>query len=141
MNMRVLESIKLFQKLSASEKGKIVAHFQLEIFKKDSSIVKEGDRGTKFYIVEEGTAKVISNGQTVTELQAGTYFGEMALLDDDVRKASVIASSNCECFVLDRSAFNKILGSLQNILNRDVEERKKGIDGAASGEGCNIKFN
>lgn len=59
-----------------------------------------------------------------------------------MRKATVVATSACECFVLDRSAFNKILGSLKDILNRDVEERKKGIDGAASGgEVCNVKFN
>lgn len=94
MNMRVLESIKLFVKLSAAEKSKIARHFVIESFPSGTTIVQEGDRGSKFYIIKDGTAKVVSNGQTVTELVGGTYFGEMALLDDDV--------SNCIhiCYVI-----------------------------------------
>jgi hypothetical protein len=53
----------------------------------------------------------------------GTYFGELALLDDDVRKASVIATTDCECFELDRSTFKKILGSLQQTINFETQQR------------------
>ena len=65
----------------------------------------------------------------------------MALLDDDVRKATVTATSACECFVLDRNSFNKILGSLKEILNRDVEARKKTMEsGGGADNSANIKF-
>lgn len=144
MNMRVLESIKLFSKLSSAEKTKVVRNFQLESFKAGTVMVKEGDKGSKFYIVKEGSAKVSSNGAQLAELQAGSFFGEMALLDDDVRKATVSALTNCDCFVLDRAAFNKILGNLKDILNREVEERQKTMGGGAGGHtdpAANVKFN
>ena len=57
------------------------------------------------------------------KLEAGSYFGEMALLDDELRKASVVASSDCECFVLDRATFSRILGSMQHIINREATQR------------------
>ena len=71
MNMRVLESIKLFAKLSVEEKSRVIRQFKLEYFPTGSSIVKEGDKGTTFYILKEGTAKVVSNGATIVELAAG----------------------------------------------------------------------
>ena len=71
MNMRVLESIKLFAKLSVEEKSRVIRQFKLENFPTGASIVKEGDKGTTFYILKEGTAKVVSNGATIVELAAG----------------------------------------------------------------------
>ena len=71
MNMRVLESIKLFAKLSADEKGRVIRQFTVQTFAAKATIVKEGDKGTAFYILKEGSAKVVANGQTVGQLQAG----------------------------------------------------------------------
>lgn len=86
MNMRVLSSIKLFDKLTKTEKAKIARSFEFETFPKGSTIIKEGDKGKKFYILKDGTAKVTAGGADVGTLSAGQYFGEMALLDDEVRK-------------------------------------------------------
>lgn len=142
MNMRVLESIKLFANLSAAEKAKVVRSFTSESHPIGTTIVREGDKGSKFYIIKDGTAKVVANGNTVVELIGGTYFGEMALLDDDVRKASVITTSAVDVFVLDRSAFNNVLGSLKDIMARDMIERKKTMEagGSAGSTKCDIKF-
>ena len=107
-----------------------------------------GDKGTEFVIMKSGEAKVVILGKEVGVLSAGTYFGEMALLDDEVRKATVVASKPntnnntntsaaggeevnedvaCEVFVLDRVTFNRILGSLKDILNRDSVGRKSDL--------------
>lgn len=91
MSMRVLSSVKLFEKLTKSEREKVCTSFVLESFDVDVSIVTEGEKGSKFYILKEGTAKVVAGGVKLCDLEQGTYFGEMALLDDEVRKASVIA--------------------------------------------------
>ena len=71
MNMRVLESIKLFAKLSADEKSRVIRQFKLESYAVGANIVKEGDKGTTFYILKDGTAKVVSNGATIVELATG----------------------------------------------------------------------
>ena len=123
MNMRVLENIKLFSNLTERERSKVSRSFQLENFAAGTTIVREGDRGRKFYILKEGSAKVLVGDKEVGSLEGGQYFGEMALLDDEVRKASVIAVSACECFALDRPTFNRILGSLQDIMARETEQR------------------
>ncbi|CAE7540999.1 pkar1, partial [Symbiodinium microadriaticum] len=122
MNMRVLENIKLFSNLTERERSKVSRSFEFESFAAGTTIVREGDRGRKFYIIKEGSAKVLVGESEVGSLEGGQYFGEMALLDDEVRKASVVAVTQCECFALDRPTFNRILGSLQDILARETEE-------------------
>jgi CRP-like cAMP-binding protein len=123
LNMRVLENIKLFSNLTERERSKVSRSFEFETFPAGTTIIREGDRGRKFYILKDGTAQVMIGGEEVGQLESGNYFGEMALLDDEVRKASVLATSACECFVLDRPTFNRILGSLQDILARETQQR------------------
>lgn len=53
----------------------------------------------------------------------------MALLDDDVRKASVIAIRPCECFVLDRETFSRILNSLQHAIGKETKNRLEVLKG------------
>ena len=145
MNLRILNSIKLFEKLSINERKKLSQCFDYEKHNAGTVIIKQGDRGNKFYILKDGTAKAEVDGKEVGQLKTGTYFGEMALLDDDVRKASVIATTNCECFVLDRSTFTKILGSLQSVINRETNQRLEILKGAGpvdeSEPQLNLKFN
>lgn len=123
MNFRVLTSVKLFEKLSGNEKMKLSQSFNLETFKKGATVIKQGDKGSKFYILKSGLASVQADKVEVTQLAPGTYFGEMALLGDDVRKASVLALEDCECFVLDRDTFVRILGSMQHLLNKETMTR------------------
>jgi cGMP-dependent protein kinase len=130
MNLRVLSSIKLFEKLSNQEKKKLAASFAVEKFASGTTIIRQGDPGNKFYIIKEGSAKVIVDAKEVAQLRTGTYFGEMALLDDEVRKASIVSTSECECFVLDRDTFNRLLGSLKHIINRETQQRLEVLKGA-----------
>jgi CRP-like cAMP-binding protein len=123
MTMRVLSSVKIFEKLTKSEKEKVCTSFTLETFGADSSIITEGEKGTKFYILKDGSAEVVAGGVKLCKLEPGTYFGEMALLDDEVRKASVLAITKCECFVIDRNTFNKIMGSLTHVMARETMSR------------------
>jgi cAMP-dependent protein kinase regulator len=128
MNMRVLENIKLFSNLTERERSKVSRSFEFESFAAGTTIVREGDRGRKFYIIKEGSAKVVVGENEVGALEGGQYFGEMALLDDEVRKASVVATTACECFALDRPTFNRILGSLQDIMARETEVRLSSLN-------------
>ena len=122
-NLRVLSSVKLFANLTNSERRRMSQSFELESFSAGSVIIKQGDPGSKFYILKSGSAKAVADDKEVGQLPTGSYFGEMALLDDETRKASVIAVTNCECFVLDRTTFSRILGSMQHIINREAHQR------------------
>jgi len=144
MNLRVLGSIKLFEKLHPNERKKMASSFAFERHAAGAVIIKQGDKGDKFYILKDGLARAEVDGKEVGQLKTGTYFGEMALLDDDVRKASVIATTACECFVLDRATFTRILGSLQQVINRETTHRLEVLKGAGPSDEAepqlNLKF-
>lgn len=132
LNMRVLGSVKLFEKMTNAEKAKLCKAFQPENFDEGQMIIRQGDKGRKFYVLVDGSATVEADGSKVAELKSGDYFGEMALLDDDVRKASIIANNDCKCFFVDRATFNKLLGdggSLQNIMQRETVARLETLNG------------
>ena len=101
-------------------------------FKEGDTIIKQGDVGDQFFILTRGSASVQFSSKTstteVTTLQAGAYFGEMALINDEPRTASIIAGANVECLVCTKVAFQQIVGSVKDFNRRNknrVEELKE----------------
>jgi cAMP-dependent protein kinase regulator len=123
LNVRVLKSMKIFESLTNSEKMKIARAFEYEYFSSGHVIVQEGTRGEKMYIIKDGSVQVECDGKEVKQLTGGDYFGEMSLLHDEVRKASVIATGDVECFSIDRITFNKHLIGLHSMLRKQAENR------------------
>ena len=66
-------------------------------------IIRQGDKGNDFFIIQEGFVLVQVNGEVVTELGSGAYFGELALLSNQRRAATVIAKGNAVLKSLDRA--------------------------------------
>ena len=72
-------------------------------------LVKEGDRGLEFFVIVSGRAKVSRRGRKVGELGPGDFFGELALLIDTERNATVAALTPMEAIVLSRREFDAAL--------------------------------
>lgn len=91
-------------------------------------VCRQGDLGSIFYIIKQGAvtctqADAKGKQHEVARLTAGDYFGEIALLTSRPRQASVIAaekSGTLKLLHLDRRTFNRILGSAEDILRRDM---------------------
>jgi hypothetical protein len=80
------------------------------------AVFKEGDVGSDMFIIESGTIDILkkSHGnEPLATLEAGDFFGEMAVLEDQPRFASAIARSSCRLLRIDRAAFGDVLA--QNI--------------------------
>lgn len=76
-----------------------------------TEIVRQGEAGDQFYIVESGSFEVLVNGEPVAVLGPGDYFGERALLQQAPRAATVVATSASELFWMDQQAFHASLAA------------------------------
>ena len=121
-----LEDVPILSSLLQYERLTIADALVPMEFKKGDNIVQQGDVGDKFYIIEEGTCKIFVNGHEDNEIEAGGYFGELALLFGGLRAATITASSaRVKVLALDRTTFTGVMGPLHNILKRNGEQYKK----------------
>jgi hypothetical protein len=103
--LRVLASVPIFAPLPGGSLEHIAARLVPLRIEAGTVIVREGDAGDRFYIVAEGEVEVSQYGRPVSELEAGGYFGEIALLRDVPRTATVTARTDAVLYALDRDEF------------------------------------
>jgi CRP-like cAMP-binding protein len=106
-----LAQIELFADLDKSDLSRLAKATLVREFKAGDVIVREGEAGVAFYIISRGTVEVVkglgmAGEQVIGTLKQGTFFGEMALFDNQLRSASVRAATDCECLVLTKWDFN-----------------------------------
>jgi len=113
-----LKSVTILASIGDYERSQISDALKTETFGKGSVVVKQDEPGDKFYIIEEGALYAEKNGFKVMDYKAGDYFGELALLKNQPRAASVIvASDSAKVLSMSRQAFIKMLGPLQSLLS------------------------
>jgi MFS family permease len=95
-------------------------------------VIREGDRGDRFYVVEHGRARVTTGTAPVAELGPGGYFGEVALLYDQPRNATVTAETDLTLFVLERDEFLRIVTGHDAVdaLARRAADARSNVDPA-----------
>ena len=74
-----------------------------------TAIARQGEKGREFFVIVDGSAEVRVDGQKVATLGVGDYFGEMALLTDEPRTATVTATSRVRGLVIVDRAFARLL--------------------------------
>ncbi|MGE5372496.1 MAG: cyclic nucleotide-binding domain-containing protein [Solirubrobacterales bacterium] len=115
----LLSKIPLFAELSANQLGGIKSMLKVQTFYPGQNVITRGEIGETFYIMRVGKVEVIApiNGQDkiVTELSAGDSFGEIALLKDIPRTASVRAKTLSEMFVLDKRDFKALASRFDDL--------------------------
>lgn len=122
------------------ERVKIADALKVVICKKGESVVRQGEQGDSFFMVEEGQLvcqKLVPGSITYYDLisdpvpadvwqyKAGDYFGELALLKDVPRQASIVCKTDCVLLSLDRYGFKRLLGPMDDILKRNSAKYEK----------------
>jgi CRP-like cAMP-binding protein len=122
--LSVLKDNFLFSELSEEEFAKLVNSMQKQTVKKDHTIIRQGDVGDFFYIVESGTVNfVLDNVGVVGTTKQGGAFGELALLYDSPRAASCIAASEVvNLWKVDQTTFRYLLASHSNQHHSQMKE-------------------
>jgi len=103
--LRVLASVPIFTPLPGSSLEHLAGRLVPTRLDAGTMIVREGDAGDRFYIVAEGAVEISEEGKPISELNAGGYFGEIALLRDVPRTATVTAKTSVVLYALDREDF------------------------------------
>jgi len=128
---QLIESVPMFKQLDMHERMNVCDALTSKSFKDGEQIIAQGAKADCMYFLEEGSVRVCmvnkndpqaTQEQEISTLQPGTYFGELALVTNKPRAASVYAVGNCACAVLDVLAFERLLGNCMNIMKRNIEQ-------------------
>lgn len=109
-----IKQISLFASLSQEACARLVQKLKAMDFQKGDVIVQEGDRGDSLFILESGLVKVVlghgtDKPQVLARLRAGDYFGEMSLLTNEPRSATVIATVETKALVLQKYDLDELM--------------------------------
>jgi len=121
-----IETVHLLQSLEEFERQKIADAMEPKKFSDGQMIIEQGDTKTDyFYFVMDGTVRFTVKDEHNEEKEikrdtTGSYFGELALITDKPRAATVYAVGETKCGVLDIQAFERLLGPCKEILQRNV---------------------
>lgn len=113
------------------ERNSLADALRQEKYSAGDTIVKQGDPGDKFFIIEEGeccATKSFVGGQKpqeVMQYKSGDYFGELALLKNEPRAANILAKTEVKVLSVDRRTFKRLLGPLEDMLKRQSDRYKQ----------------
>ncbi|KAJ2831587.1 hypothetical protein GGI24_001526 [Coemansia furcata] len=122
---RFLETVPLLKSLEPYERQKIADALESVGYADGESIVQQGDPGSDFYLIEQGTVRVYKTdpdgvSREYPSLSQGGYFGELALLDDQPRQATLVSCGRTKCARMSKDAFDRLLGPVINIIRREA---------------------
>jgi CRP-like cAMP-binding protein len=136
MGSELLKQTGLFSACTDKELASVLVTAKERTFEAGEVIIREGDPGLGFYLLLEGTAEVRKGGATVAELEAGDYFGEMALLlEDTPRTADVVATSKAKCLVITQWDLRALISTHPDIgmkIMNELASRLSGTEKALS---------
>jgi CRP-like cAMP-binding protein len=113
-----LSDIWLFAGCSARELKSVQKLLEDVPAKAGRVLCKEGEYGSEFYLILEGSASVRRNNRKLAEVGPGQYFGELALLDRQPRSATVVADTDMRLLVLGRREFLGLVESVPSIARK-----------------------
>lgn len=119
-----LEEVPLLSSLTRYERSKIADALDTQKYPAGAMIIREGDAGEAFYLLESGEAEAYKKGTEfpVKHYKKGDYFGELALLNDAPRAASVVGKTECKVATLGKDGFQRLLGPVESIMRRTKYE-------------------
>jgi CRP-like cAMP-binding protein len=130
-----LATVPLFAGLSRKERRAVAQRTDEVDLEQGHKMVREGEFSYEFFAIEEGTAEVRRGEQYLAELGPGDFFGEMGLVGDVTRNASVIATSPVRVIVMTAQAFRQTKRELPEVcarIEKEIAQRCRHLEDAAT---------
>jgi CRP/FNR family transcriptional regulator, cyclic AMP receptor protein len=126
-----LGAIPLFAGLAKKDRRRVAQQADEVDIEAGHHLVREGEFAYEFFAIEEGTAEVRRGDQYLADLGPGDFFGEMGLIGDTTRSASVTATSPIRAIVMTGSAFRHVdreLPEVAKTIRKAIEERCRHLE-------------
>jgi len=117
----LLRGVPLFANCSKSELQQIATLADELDLAEGATLIREGERGREFIVVAEGSVRVTRDGKTLRDLGAGDFIGEIALVADVPRTATVTATSPVRLLVVTDRAFRSVLEQMPSIATKVLQ--------------------
>jgi CRP-like cAMP-binding protein len=104
-----LKQVALFSELSNKQRRNIAGMMRERTFAPGEKVTVEGEAGVGFFVIASGDAEVSVDGQVKSTLHAGDHFGEVALLGHSARTATVVATTELQCYGMTSWQFRPLV--------------------------------
>ena len=126
MDESTLASIALFESLPSQARAAIARHADEMDVREGTELARQGDFAYEFFVIEEGTAEVLRDGERIAELGPGDFLGEMGIVGKSVRNATVRTTSPARVIVMSEQDFRSMARTNPELASRieaAVEQR------------------
>ena len=130
--VELLQRVPLFEDFEGGDLQRLSRSFKQRVFDAGSKVADEGRTGAGFFVIETGEATVSVRGTEHGKLGPGDYFGEIALIDDGARSATVTADSELRCYGLTSWEFRPLVEGNASIAWKLLETMAKRLRAAQS---------
>jgi CRP/FNR family cyclic AMP-dependent transcriptional regulator len=127
--VEALQNVQLFSTLAEEDMEELARQLHERRFPEGAEVTTEGSTGAGFFVIVAGNAEVLVGGEHRATLGPGDYFGEVALIDDGIRSASIVAATDLLCYGLTPWEFRpfveehpKVAWALLEALARRIRE-------------------
>ena len=118
MDVGRLKSVALFSKLQRDELARVARSIDEVDVPAGKELTREGDIGHEFFVIEDGSASVQQNGEEISVMGPGDFFGEIALLESPRRTATVVAITPMQLLVMHSRDFKAMEHEMPLVADR-----------------------
>ena len=128
-----LAGIPLFESLGRDQLEEVASWFHVQSSGDDVKLIGEGAPGYTFFVLAQGSAAVTTNGEQIASLEAGDFFGEVAILGDGHRTATVTSTSQVRLLVMFGTEFRRLEAAHPEIAARIADAMRSRVAGHVTG--------
>jgi CRP/FNR family cyclic AMP-dependent transcriptional regulator len=126
----LIQQVPLFSGLDKKDLQGLASSMKERTFDAGDTIATEGQSGVGFFIIEDGEATVTVGGDEVATMKAGDSFGEVALIDDGARTATVTAKTQLKCYGITSWEFRPLVAENADLAWKMLQEMAKRLRAA-----------